>query len=147
MALETLIPLRPVMLERLYLEGEPFTAASEREQKRHLETKRFRVATKEDLEAWKTRLKLDPVLAANALAQATKPEAPDSLKSDAAAKGGRAAKGEADAKAKAEADAKAKAEADAKAEAEEKEKADAEAKAKVEADSKPGASIGPGGIG
>lgn len=129
MALEKLIPLRPVMLERVYLDGEPFTAANERDQKRHLESKRFRIATKEDLAAWESRLKNDPVLAEMAQLQAAKP-ATEEAKTESSGKGG--------AKAKAEADAKAK------AEAEEKERAEAEAKAKMEADSKPGASTGPG---
>lgn len=139
MALEKLVPLRPIMLDRVYLEGEPFTAANERDHKRHLESKRFRIATKEDLEAWANRLKADPILAELADRQAPKPAAED-VKADSGGKGGKG-KAEADAKAKAEADAKAK------AEAEEKEKAEAEAKAKVEADSKPGASTGSVGIG
>lgn len=130
MALDKLIPLRPVMLERVYLEGEPFAAANERDHKRHLDSKRFRLATKSDVEAWANRLKDDPILAEQAKLQAAR-SAADEAKADAQPKTGPKAKAEADAK--------------AKVEAEEKEKAEAEAK--VEADSKPGASTGPGGIG
>ncbi|WP_291040832.1 hypothetical protein [Hyphomonas sp.] len=139
----TLTSLRPVAMgSRVIIEGQTYQPADDVEEKDLLATKRWRVATKEDVEAWKTRLSSDPVLAERLAADdaASKP-APQKLTGKAKAEADAKAKEEADAAAKAEADAAAKAEADAKT------KVEADAVAKVEGDSKPGASIGPGGIG
>lgn len=125
-----LIPLRPVVMgANLILEGQPYTPADARETKKKIASGRWRPMQPGDQEAWDTRLARDPALQASFSAPET--PAADGAAADAGAETG--GKGKGNAKSKAEADEKAKAEA--------------EAKAKMEADSKPGASIGPGGIG
>lgn len=148
MTVKTLISLRPVMMDRLLRDGEPYVPADAKEEQKLLETDRWKVATKEDLEAWKTRLSTDPALELLLGADASVPP----LETEGATKEKAAAKSKAEAQA-AEAKAKEEEEARLKAEAEAKAKADAEAAAAAAGgDGKAGEggaapSTGPGGIG
>lgn len=146
----TLISLRPVSEGYVLIHpGQPVTPEDAASEKRMLESGRYKVAEKKDLDDWNNRLSQDPAL--NAQLEA---EASFKAKAEAAAKLGK--KPDDKAKAKAEAEEKARLEAEEKArlEAEAKAKADADAAAgganpvRSEGEGGPAApATGPGGIG
>lgn len=115
----TLISLRPVSEGYVLIHpGQPVTPEDAASEKRMLESGRYKVAEKKDIDDWNNRLSQDPAL--NAQLEA---EASFKAKAEAAAKLGK--KPDEKAKAKAEAEEKAKAEADEKARLEAEEKAKA----------------------
>ncbi|MBI1401450.1 hypothetical protein [Hyphomonas sp.] len=114
-----LTALRPVADGgTVILEGQPYMPTDDKEERTLLATKRWQLQTKEDAEAWATRLSRDPVLAER---MAGEPAETVETKGKGKGKG----KPDADEQARLEAEAKAKAEAEEKARLEAEEQAKA----------------------
>lgn len=151
MAISTLVALRPVLLDRVIREGQPYVPADEHEERELLKTGRWKKASKADLDAWKTHLSRDPALAANIGGDAEVDETEyDEYPKVKARKAREAAAAAAEAEAKRLAEEQAQAQAEAEQKAADAARAAAGARGKAEADTKPGPSggaPGPGGIG